>query len=101
MSADLSTHVAAPESSKEIASSSGTRLRPDPELRTIQPTEVSIGDAFQRSTGLDIVEKLKTQLNGIPDVRQLQVEALKSAVANGIFRVCPDRIAESLLKGGE
>jgi flagellar biosynthesis anti-sigma factor FlgM len=56
-------------------------------------------DVANLSTGSDAVQRLKTQLDAVPDVRQQQVESLRQAVADGSFKVSPQHIAKAMLEG--
>lgn len=68
-------------------------IKPMPLL--LQPPKMSL----HLSTGSDAVQRLKAQLDGVPDVRQQQVESLRQAVADGSFKVSPEHIAEAMLAG--
>jgi flagellar biosynthesis anti-sigma factor FlgM len=56
-------------------------------------------DVANLSTGSDSVQRLKTQLDAVPDVRQQLVDGLRQAVADGSFKVSPQHIAEAMLSG--
>jgi negative regulator of flagellin synthesis FlgM len=45
----------------------------------------------------ELVEKLKAQVDAIPEVRWERVEALRRAMAEGIYEISPERIAEAML----
>jgi len=98
MRVDLSTSLGALDSGREIAGSSASKLRAEPEAGAASPADPATADVAQLSTGSGAIEKLKAQLNAVPDVRQPQLDALKSAIASGTFQVSPDRIADALLE---
>lgn len=97
MRVDLSTSVGALDSGREVAGSSGSKLRADPESRAANAADASTSDVAQLSTGSDAIERLKAQLSSVPEVRQPQLDAIKSALAGGTFQISPDRIADALL----
>ena len=45
----------------------------------------------------ELLEKLKTQVDAPPEVRQQRVEALKRALAEGSYQISPQRIAAAML----
>ncbi len=53
--------------------------------------------AADLSTGSDVVDRLKAQLDAIPDIRQQRVEVLRQAIRDGNFTLSPRRIAEAML----
>jgi len=54
-------------------------------------------DVAHLSSGSDAVQKLKTQLDALPDVRQQRVDALKQAISDGTYKISPQRIATAML----
>ncbi len=56
-------------------------------------------DVAQLSTGSDSVQSLKAQLDSVPEVRQQRVDGLRQAIADGSFKVSPQRIAEAMMSG--
>ena len=61
---------------------------------------VSTEDVAHLSTGTDAVQNLKTQLDKVPEIRQQQVDSLKTAIAKGNYRIDPQRIAAAMLDDG-
>jgi negative regulator of flagellin synthesis FlgM len=98
MQVDLSTSLGILNSGREVAGSSGSKLRADPESRAANAAGATTADVAQLSTGSDAIEKLKAQLSSVPEVRQPQLDAIKSAMASGTFQISPERIADALLK---
>jgi flagellar biosynthesis anti-sigma factor FlgM len=58
-------------------------------------------DVASLSTGSDSVQKLKTQLDTVSDLRQPLVDRLRQAVADGSFIVSPQHIAQAMLGSGD
>lgn len=54
-------------------------------------------DTVQLSTGSDALASLKAQLDGVPDIRQDKVQALRHALATGTYQVSPQAIAEAMI----
>jgi flagellar biosynthesis anti-sigma factor FlgM len=57
----------------------------------------SDNDVAQLSTGSDAIENLKSQLNGVGDVRQQLVDNLRQSLSTGTYKVSPDGIADKML----
>lgn len=91
-----------PSSMPELAGSNGTAgAAPAGQPAVTEqagPTATS-DDVANLSTGSESLQRLKTQLDAVPDVRQQQVESLRQAVADGSFKVSPQHIAEAMLAG--
>lgn len=58
-------------------------------------------DIANLSTSSDSVQRLKTQLDAVPDVRQQLVDRLRQAVAEGSFTASPQHIAKAMLEGAD
>jgi flagellar biosynthesis anti-sigma factor FlgM len=56
-------------------------------------------DLANLSTGSESVQRLKVQLDAVPDVRQQLVDRLRQAVAEGSFTASPQHIAKAMLEG--
>jgi flagellar biosynthesis anti-sigma factor FlgM len=57
-------------------------------------------DIAHLSTGSDAVQTLKARLDQVPEIRQQKVDSLKQAIAEGSYRMCPQRIAAAMLADG-
>ena len=57
------------------------------------PNSVDLADLYSA----ELLEKLKTQVDAAPEVRQQRVEALKRALAGGSYQISPQRIAAAML----
>jgi negative regulator of flagellin synthesis FlgM len=93
-----------PSSLPELARSNGAAGAAQPGQPTVgnpadAATAATTDDVAHLSTGSDAVQRLKTQLDAVPDVRQQRVDALRQAVADGSFQVSPQQIAEAMLAG--
>lgn len=53
-------------------------------------------DQAQFSVGVEKVQQLKTDLDGVPDVRQDRVAALQQAIASGSYNVSSQQIAQAM-----
>ncbi len=54
-------------------------------------------DIAHLSSGSDAVQKLKTQLDAVPEVRQQRVDVLRQAISNGTYKISPQGIATAML----
>jgi len=54
-------------------------------------------DVAHLSSGSDAVQKLKLQLDALPEVRQQRVEALRQAISDGTYKISPQGIAAAML----
>ena len=54
-------------------------------------------DVAHLSSGSDAVQKLKTQLDAVPDVRQQRVDALRQAISDGTYKISPHAVAAAML----
>ncbi len=54
-------------------------------------------DVAHLSSGSDAVQKLKAQLDALPDVRQQRVDALRQAVSGGTYKISPHAVAAAML----
>jgi flagellar biosynthesis anti-sigma factor FlgM len=67
--------------------------------RDVSPGSVTNdSDQVNLSTGSEATQHLKSNLDGVPDVRQERVNSLKQAINNGTFQISPTRIAEGMLE---
>ena len=57
-------------------------------------------DIAHLSSGSDAVQKLKLQLDALPDVRQQRVNALRQAISDGTYAISPHSIATAMLADG-
>jgi len=48
---------------------------------------------------VDLLNKIRQRLSETPDVRRGKVEPLKTAIANGAYRVAAGDIADAMLRG--
>jgi flagellar biosynthesis anti-sigma factor FlgM len=62
-----------------------------------KPAAPSADRITHPSAERDIVQKLKTRLYALPEVRQQRVEALKQAFRDGTYKVSPHAIATAML----
>ena len=53
-------------------------------------------DQAQFSAGVEKVQQLKTDLDGVPDIRQDRVAALQQAIASGTYNVSSQQIAQAM-----
>ena len=53
-------------------------------------------DQAQFSAGVEKVQQLKTDLEGVPDIRQDRVAALQQAIASGSYNVSSQQIAQAM-----
>ncbi len=87
-----------PSSMQELARSNGSATAaPVGQTEVSNQPGVSLDDVAQLSTGSDAIQKLKTQLEAVPDVRQQRVEGLRQAISEGSFQVSPEHIADAIL----
>ena len=49
------------------------------------------------STEKDTLQKLKTRLYALPEVRQQRINALKRAIKDGTFKISPHAVASAML----
>jgi len=49
------------------------------------------------SSRRDSVQKLRMQLDALPDVRQQLVDALRQAIRDGTYKISPQAIATAML----
>jgi len=54
-------------------------------------------DMAHLSSGSEAVQKLRLQLDALPEVRQPRVDALRQAIGNGTFKISPQDIAAAML----
>jgi flagellar biosynthesis anti-sigma factor FlgM len=54
-------------------------------------------DIAHLSSGSDAVQKLKVQLDAMPEVRQQRVDALRQAISDGTYKISPHSIATAML----
>jgi len=54
-------------------------------------------DVAHLSSGSEAVQRLKAQLNALPDIRQEQVDALRQAVGDGTYKISPHAVAAAML----
>ena len=54
-------------------------------------------DVAHLSSGSDAVQKLKAQLDAVPEVRQDRVDALRQAISDGTYKISPQGIAAAML----
>ncbi len=54
-------------------------------------------DVAHLSSGSDAVQKLKLQLDALPDIRQQRVDALRQAISDGSYKISPQGIATAML----
>jgi flagellar biosynthesis anti-sigma factor FlgM len=80
--------------------SSGTgrvnESQPEQIKSTAKPAANEPNDTVQLSSGQATVRQLVSQLDQIPDIRQGQVNSLRSAIAAGQYRPGSGQVAEAL-----
>jgi len=54
-------------------------------------------DVAHLSSGSDAVQRLKVQLDALPEIRQQRVDALKQAMSDGTYKISPQGIASAML----
>ncbi len=54
-------------------------------------------DIAHLSSGRDAVQKLKTQLDALPEIRQQRVDALRQAISDGAYKISPHAVATAML----
>jgi flagellar biosynthesis anti-sigma factor FlgM len=62
-----------------------------------KPAAPSADRITHPSAERDIVQKLKTRLYALPEVRQQRVEALKQAIQDGTYKILPYAVATAML----
>ena len=62
----------------------------------IRPQPLATDEAHL-SNGAKALSALKTQLDGVPALREQKIVELQKAIAGGTYHVSPQRIAEALL----
>ena len=88
-----------PSAMPELTRSSGSAAAaPAGQPAVTNPADAS-DDVASLSTGSASVQKLKAQLDAVPDVRQQLVEALRQTVAAGSYTASPQHIAQAMLEG--
>ena len=88
-----------PSSMPELERSSGSASTSKTGEGTAGANSSVADDVAHLSTGSDSVQALKAQLASVPEVRQPRVDALRQAIADGSFKVSPERIAEAMTSG--
>ena len=63
----------------------------------IKPAAPSADHMAHHSADEDTVQKLKTKLYALPDLRQQRVDALKRAVHDGSYKISPHAVATAML----
>ncbi len=89
-----------PSSMPELAGSNGAAgaaAAGQPAVTDQASATATSGDVANLSTGSDSVQRLMTQLDAVPDVRQALVDRLSQAVAEGSYTVSPQHIAQAML----
>jgi flagellar biosynthesis anti-sigma factor FlgM len=94
MRIDLTTN-SMPEMERSQGSAGSSRATPG--LASGVPPNAD--DVAQLSTGSDAVASLRSQLDGVPDVRQQRIDFLRQSMNAGQFVISPERIAEGMLSG--
>jgi len=56
-------------------------------------------DVAHLSSGSDVVQNLKMQLDALPEVRQQRVDALRQAISDGTYKISPQGVATAMLAG--
>ena len=54
-------------------------------------------DVAHLSSGSDAVQRLKMHLDGLPEIRQQRVDALKQAISEGTYKISPHVVATAML----
>lgn len=54
-------------------------------------------DIAHLSSGSESVQKLRMQLDALPEVRQERVEALRQSISVGTYKISPESIATAML----
>ncbi len=86
-----------PSSMPELERSNGS-ANAGKTAETIAGANSSVADdVAQLSTGSDSVQLLKAQLGSVPELRQPRVDALRQAIADGRFKVSPQRTAAAMM----
>ena len=62
-----------------------------------KPAAPSAERTTHHSTEKDTVQKLKTRLYALPEVRQQRVDALKRAIRDGTYKISPYAVAIAML----
>lgn len=83
---------AMPELGRSGEAASGTK--PGDMTRLAAP---NAEDVAHLSSGSDAVQKLKLQLDAVPDVRQERVDALRQAISAGTYKMSPHAVAGAML----
>lgn len=56
-----------------------------------------VGDQVNLSADQQKADQLKTELNGLPEVRQDRVEQVRQAIQSGSYQVTDEQIAEAII----
>lgn len=83
-----------PSAMPELGRSSEAAAKPADMTRAAAPNSE---DVAHLSSGSDAVQKLKTQLDAVPDVRQQRVDALRQAISDGTYKISPQAVAAAML----
>ena len=54
-------------------------------------------DIAHLSSGSDALQKLKVQLDALPEIRQQRVDALRQAISDSTYTISPHSIATAML----
>ena len=81
-------------SAKEALSTTGTtRVENQPKEGTAAKSET-----VELTSGAQLLERLEKTLAALPDIDAARVEAVKSAIASGDYRIDAEKIADALLR---
>jgi len=85
-----------PSAMQELGRSSDTAAgeKPGDMTRLVAP---NADDVAHLSSGSDAVQRLKMQLDALPEVRQQRVDALKQAISDGAYKISPQALATAML----
>ena len=85
-----------PPAMTELARSGDTAAGAKPaDLATV--TGPTVEDVAHLSSGSESIQKLKMQLEALPDIRQERVEALRQSISAGTYKISPASIATAML----
>jgi len=59
--------------------------------------EPNAEDTAHLSSGSDAVQRLKMQLDALPEIRQQRVDALKQGISDGTYKISPHAVASAML----
>ena len=88
-----------PPSMPELEPSRGSSGTSEGTGASIQSTRQTDHDLATLSTGTAAVNRFKSLLESVPEVRHALVDRLRQAVSDGSFQVSPQAIAEGMLAG--